>query len=352
MITAEQPDVALVDYQMPDLDGLQVVHAVVRDRLRTRVLLLSAITDSAIVFSALEQGAAGYLGKDSRRSQIVDAVLSAAKGKTVVPPELAGALAGEIRLRAQPSGPVLSEREMQVLRGFARGQSIPQTGCRAVHRCEHRQDAHPAAVREAGRVGPRRGRRRGHAPGPARVGARPVRAGRSRRRCAAALCSNGPQTLRCRSFGLFWVNTIQRREVRDESRSCGQRRARPVRCAIRFGELARGCGNRPRTRRWRSSRQRPLMRGPPPLQRAAVSQVPPENTDTASVPVPSATRRVRARLTRRMSGQRSGPARTARCSSRCSRCTAACTRRPTSSWCSGPTRSPRRRTAASSGKFR
>ena len=44
----------------------------------------------------------------------------------MVPPELAGSLAQEIRLRAQPSGPVLSEREMQVLRGFARGLSIPQ----------------------------------------------------------------------------------------------------------------------------------------------------------------------------------------------------------------------------------
>jgi two-component system, NarL family, nitrate/nitrite response regulator NarL len=126
LIAAEDPDVALVDYQMPDLDGLQVVRAVIRDGLRTRVVLLSAITDSAIVFSALEQGAAGYLGKDARRSQIVDAVLTAAKGRTVVPPELAGALAGEIRLRAQPTGPVLSEREMQVLRGFAKGQSIPQ----------------------------------------------------------------------------------------------------------------------------------------------------------------------------------------------------------------------------------
>lgn len=127
VITAERPDVALVDYQMPDLNGVDVVHAVVRDGLPTRVLFLSAITDSAIVFRALEEGAAGYLSKDSRRSQIVDAVLSVAAGKTVVPPDLAGALAGEIRLRSRPAGPVLSERESQVLHAFARGLSIPQT---------------------------------------------------------------------------------------------------------------------------------------------------------------------------------------------------------------------------------
>ena len=53
-------------------------------------------------------------------------MLSVAAGKTVVPAELAGALAGEIRLRAQPAGPVLSERENQVLQAFARGLSIPQ----------------------------------------------------------------------------------------------------------------------------------------------------------------------------------------------------------------------------------
>ena len=48
------------------------------------------------------------------------------KGATVVPPEFAAGLASQIRLRAQPTGPALSEREMQVLQGFARGKSIPQ----------------------------------------------------------------------------------------------------------------------------------------------------------------------------------------------------------------------------------
>ena len=125
-IVEHQPQVAVVDYQMPDLDGIAVTQAVVRDGLPTKVLLLSAITDSPVVFRALEVGASGYLSKDARRAEIVDAVLSVAQGRTVVPPELAGSLAQEIRMRAQPAGPVLSEREMQVLKGFARGLSIPQ----------------------------------------------------------------------------------------------------------------------------------------------------------------------------------------------------------------------------------
>jgi two-component system, NarL family, nitrate/nitrite response regulator NarL len=126
VIRAEAPDVAVVDYQMPDIDGLGVVHAVVRDELPTQVLLLSAITDGAVVFKALEEGARGYLSKNARRAEIVDAVLRVAKGHTVVPPDLAEGLADQIRLRGSNDAPILSERESQVLQGFARGLSIPQ----------------------------------------------------------------------------------------------------------------------------------------------------------------------------------------------------------------------------------
>jgi two-component system nitrate/nitrite response regulator NarL len=126
VIRAQRPDVALVDYEMPDLDGLDVVRATVRDELPTRVLLLSAHTDSAVVFRALEEGAAGYLSKDAKRSEIVDAVLEVARGRTVLPPGLSAGLADEIRQRARPRGPLLSERERQVLHAFARGLSVPQ----------------------------------------------------------------------------------------------------------------------------------------------------------------------------------------------------------------------------------
>ena len=125
-IRREQPDVALVDYQMPEVDGVGVVRAVIRDELATRVLVLSAHTDSALVFEALQEGAAGFLPKDAGRAEIVEAVVKVARGESVVPAALAGALAGEIRLRAQSDAPVLSERERQVLQAFARGRSVPQ----------------------------------------------------------------------------------------------------------------------------------------------------------------------------------------------------------------------------------
>lgn len=127
LIRSEKPEVAVVDLRMPHLDGLAVVHAVVRDELPTRVILLSAIGDSAVVFKAVQEGAAGYLPKDARRAEIVDAVLKAAKGLTVIPEALTSMLAGEIRMRAEHDQPVLTERERQVLSAFARGLSIPDT---------------------------------------------------------------------------------------------------------------------------------------------------------------------------------------------------------------------------------
>ena len=69
------PDVAVLDVKMPGLDGLQVLNAVVRDGLATRVLLLSAFLDGTIAYDAVGQGAAGYLSKDAGRREIAEAVV-------------------------------------------------------------------------------------------------------------------------------------------------------------------------------------------------------------------------------------------------------------------------------------
>ncbi|MFF0219145.1 response regulator [Streptomyces vinaceus] len=129
-IAEHRPQVAVVDVRMPDLDGIAVVRAVVRDRLTTRVLLLTAFDDSSLVFQAIQEGAAGYILKDASRAQLVEAVAQAAAGGTVIPPDLAGALAGEIRGRLKDEGPLLTERERQVLKLFAEGLSIPAVASR------------------------------------------------------------------------------------------------------------------------------------------------------------------------------------------------------------------------------
>jgi two-component system, NarL family, nitrate/nitrite response regulator NarL len=128
LIAELRPDVAVVDYQMADLDGLQVLSAIIRDGLPTRVLMLSAVVESSIVYASVEAGAAGYLSKEARRQEIVDAVLAVSHGRTVVPPELAAGLVSQIRMRAESNRPILSPRELEVLKGFARGLSVPELG--------------------------------------------------------------------------------------------------------------------------------------------------------------------------------------------------------------------------------
>jgi two-component system nitrate/nitrite response regulator NarL len=125
LIKKHLPQVALLDYRMPGMDGAQVAAAVRRDDLPTRVLLLSAHDESAIVYRALQEGAAGFLPKESTRSELVNAVLSCAKGRDVISPDLAAGLAGEIRRRNEPEVPVLSPREREVLKLIANGRSVP-----------------------------------------------------------------------------------------------------------------------------------------------------------------------------------------------------------------------------------
>ncbi|MFH5208006.1 response regulator [Antrihabitans sp. NCIMB 15449] len=125
LIKEHAPQVALLDYRMPGLDGAQVAAAVRRDELPTRVLLLSAHDESAIVYHALQEGAAGFLPKESTRAEIVNAVLDCANGRSVLSPAIAAGLVGEIQRRTEPAGPSLSKREREVLGMIAGGHSIP-----------------------------------------------------------------------------------------------------------------------------------------------------------------------------------------------------------------------------------
>ncbi len=124
LIRANLPDVAVLDYSMPALDGTQVAAAVVRDHLPTRVLLLSAHDESAIVYQALSEGAAGFLPKESTQSEIVAAVLSCAKGRDVLPAGLAEGLVREIRRRRETPGVGLTPREHNVLGLIADGRTV------------------------------------------------------------------------------------------------------------------------------------------------------------------------------------------------------------------------------------
>ena len=124
------PDVAVLDVRMPGLSGIDIVAEIARERIPTRVLLLSAQSDEQLIFDGVSVGASGYLLKDSDRSDICAAVEAIAAGRAVLAPEAQTALAQGVRLRGAAQGPAISEREREVLALTADGLSARQIGAR------------------------------------------------------------------------------------------------------------------------------------------------------------------------------------------------------------------------------
>ena len=117
------PDVAVLDVSMPELDGIQVLKALRRDERHTAVLLLSGSTHAEGTYGAIAAGAAGYLLKTAENDTICDAIRTCARGGTIFSPELHDSLATEIRAREQQQRPLLSPRELEILRMTAGGSS-------------------------------------------------------------------------------------------------------------------------------------------------------------------------------------------------------------------------------------
>ena len=120
-----EPDVTLVDLGLPDID---VLSAIDRDGLPTRVMLLSTRPDDAIARAAIRAGAKAYLSKESTPEQLCDAIVAVARGDIVLPPELDSDTASELKARAGYAR--LSSRERQVLELAAGGLSPYDVGRR------------------------------------------------------------------------------------------------------------------------------------------------------------------------------------------------------------------------------
>jgi two-component system nitrate/nitrite response regulator NarL len=131
-IGAARPDVAIIGRTLEGLSGRQVLNAVARDGLGTRVVMIAARPDSKQVYTALAEGAAGYLTKDADARELCDAITAVARGGTVLSPGLQACVADEIRLRAPRERPLMSPRERETLALIASGLSAPDIG-RALH---------------------------------------------------------------------------------------------------------------------------------------------------------------------------------------------------------------------------
>ena len=126
--TRLKPDVAIIDVAMPKLDGIEATKQIKSACPAITVLILSAYDDDQFVFSLLEAGAAGYLLKSVRGSELVDAVRAVQAGKSVLHPSIARKVLNRFaRISGEPKEKepteVLSEREMDVLRLVTKGLS-------------------------------------------------------------------------------------------------------------------------------------------------------------------------------------------------------------------------------------
>jgi DNA-binding NarL/FixJ family response regulator len=123
-----KPDVAIIDVAMPNLNGIEATKQIKESRPATAILVLSAYDNDQYIYAALEAGASGYLLKNARGQQLVDAIRDVKAGEVVLDPHVArkvvqwfSSLSRGERVEGLPD--YVSDRELDVLKLAANGMS-------------------------------------------------------------------------------------------------------------------------------------------------------------------------------------------------------------------------------------
>lgn len=121
-----QPDLILMDLNMPGKGGLEAIAEIIQDNPEARILVLTSYGEDDKVSAAIEAGALGYLLKNSSGEALFHAVRGVAMGSLSLAPDVAHALRPTVRRSPAPPSPAvpgLTEREVEVLTSLAHGLS-------------------------------------------------------------------------------------------------------------------------------------------------------------------------------------------------------------------------------------
>ena len=122
-IPALHPDVAVLDARLPDGSGIEVCRSIRSVDPGLHALILTSYDDDEALFAAIMAGAAGYVLKDVRGNDLVDAIKRVAAGQSLIDPALMARVLDRVRNGPQvaPELANLSEQEMRLLRHLAEG---------------------------------------------------------------------------------------------------------------------------------------------------------------------------------------------------------------------------------------